>query len=418
MTRVRKQSATATFRPATALAFAFALLAGGSAYAAGNIEGTEAEARFRPHVIPISAQTTSPLLEAVYKGKGLPFSEGRALEGQVDQNHTCVIQAIACNSTVTGTLTDHDCDLDDGTFVDFWEFSGANGQTVTINLTSSAFDAFLFLLDPTPEVVAADDDGGGGSNARIVHTLDSTGSWTIVANNFDPSALGAYTLSLACAGGTGGTPPAAPSNLTAAGLTESSIRLGWKDNSNNEDEFRVEIQPPGGGAFQDIGSVPANSVGADITGLSGETTYSFRVRARNTAGNSAYTNTASATTNGAAGQICTPNASTLCLRNDRFRVEVDWKRPTGETGFGTGVELTPDTGYFWFFNPNNVEMVLKVLNGCPNNSHFWVFAGGLTNVEVTMTVTDTQTGRINQYSNPLSTPFQPIQDTAAFATCP
>jgi hypothetical protein len=79
--------------------------------------------------------------------------------------------------------------------------------------------------------------------------------------------------------------------------------------------------------------------------------------------------------------------------------------------------LTGDTGYFWFFSPNNVEMVLKAVNGCGFNSSFWVFAGGLTNVNVVTTVTDTQTGVVRSYVNPQGVAFQPLQDTSAFA-CP
>ncbi|MCH9648913.1 MAG: hypothetical protein K0U98_11795 [Deltaproteobacteria bacterium] len=118
------------------------------------------------------------------------------------------------------------------------------------------------------------------------------------------------------------------------------------------------------------------------------------------------------------GGPCVEDATTLCLREDRFSVTSTWRRPNGAEGVGTAVELTNDTGYFWFFNEANVEMVVKVLNGCSNTNHFWVFAGGLTNVEVELTVTDTQNGTVSTYTNPLSTPFQPIQDTQAFATCP
>ena len=63
-------------------------------------------------------------------------------------------------------------------------------------------------------------------------------------------------------------------------------------------------------------------------------------------------------------------------------------------------------------------MIIKVLNACGLNSKFWVFAGGLTNVQVDLTVTDTQTGAVKTYQNPQSTAFLPIQDTSAFATCP
>ena len=117
--------------------------------------------------------------------------------------------------------------------------------------------------------------------------------------------------------------------------------------------------------------------------------------------------------------VCNEDSETMCLNENRFEVRADWRRRNGETGRGQAVELTDDTGYFWFFNEANVEMVIKVLDACNSNFNtFWVFAGGLTNVEVDITVTDTQTGDVRVYSNPQGTPFQPIQDTEAFATCP
>ena len=115
---------------------------------------------------------------------------------------------------------------------------------------------------------------------------------------------------------------------------------------------------------------------------------------------------------------CTPDARTLCLNDDRFKVTANWRRTNGEAGTGTAVELTGDTGFFWFFNPANVEMIVKVLTGCSNNGHYWVFAGGLTNVEVELRVEDTQTAMVRTYTNPQRTPFQPLQDTSAFETCP
>jgi hypothetical protein len=109
----------------------------------------------------------------------------------------------------------------------------------------------------------------------------------------------------------------------------------------------------------------------------------------------------------------------LCLNGDRFEVRTNWRTPGGSTGEGQGIELTHDTGYFWFFNPNNVETVIKVLDACSQPSpSFWVFAAGLTNIEVMVTVTDSATGEVRSYDNPIQTPFEPIQDTDAFATCP
>ncbi|MEM7354436.1 MAG: hypothetical protein AAF657_26755, partial [Acidobacteriota bacterium] len=73
----------------------------------------------------------------------------------------------------------------------------------------------------------------------------------------------------------------------------------------------------------------------------------------------------------------------------------------------------------WFFNPENIELVVKVLDACETAfESFWVFAGGLTDVGVVIDVTDTQSGESVRYENAVGHPFDTITDTAAFATCP
>ena len=116
------------------------------------------------------------------------------------------------------------------------------------------------------------------------------------------------------------------------------------------------------------------------------------------------------------GALCTQDSITLCLNNGRFSVRVNWSVPSqGTSGLGSALPLVGgDTGHFWFFTDSNVELVVKVVDGRSLNSKFWVFAGGLTNVDVTITVTDTLTGAARTYHNPPNTAFQPIQDTAAF----
>lgn len=110
-------------------------------------------------------------------------------------------------------------------------------------------------------------------------------------------------------------------------------------------------------------------------------------------------------------------ADALCLQGGRFEVRATWETTT-DTGVGHPVALTSDSGYFWFFDDANIEVVVKVLAACPVNSRYWVFAAGLTNVAVELSVTDTLAGVTRTYDNPLNTAFQPIQDTNAFATCP
>ncbi|MDY7093304.1 MAG: hypothetical protein SX243_10080 [Acidobacteriota bacterium] len=113
---------------------------------------------------------------------------------------------------------------------------------------------------------------------------------------------------------------------------------------------------------------------------------------------------------------CTPGAQTLCLggpSGDRFEISVDWRDFQGRTGQGQGLYLPNGPGAFWFFHPDNIELAVKVLDGRPVNGHWWVFFGSLTNVEFTLTVTDTTTGLVQQYFNPLRN-FASRGDTRAF----
>jgi CSLREA domain-containing protein len=115
---------------------------------------------------------------------------------------------------------------------------------------------------------------------------------------------------------------------------------------------------------------------------------------------------------------CVAGGPTLCLSGNRFQVVATWKTAAGATGSAQGVELTPDSGYFWFFDPTNVELTLKVLNACSLNNRYWVFLSGATDVQVTLTVTDTKNGSVKIYTNPVSHTFLTVTDTNAFATCP
>ena len=114
------------------------------------------------------------------------------------------------------------------------------------------------------------------------------------------------------------------------------------------------------------------------------------------------------------GGPCSPGQEVLCLLDDRFAIQIDWRRPNGATGHGQAIPFTDRAGLFYFFNETNLEMLFKMLDACSLNDRFWVFYAATTNVEFTVTVTDTQTGRRKQYFNPLGTPAPPIQDTQAF----
>jgi hypothetical protein len=105
----------------------------------------------------------------------------------------------------------------------------------------------------------------------------------------------------------------------------------------------------------------------------------------------------------------------VTLLDGRFRVQVDF------AGTGQGSTVQPGDangaqGQFWFFDNDNLALTLKVLNGCAINDRYWVFAGGLTDVQFRLTVDDTKgDGATQEY---VPTPAAPIIDTDAFATCP
>ncbi len=105
---------------------------------------------------------------------------------------------------------------------------------------------------------------------------------------------------------------------------------------------------------------------------------------------------------------------------DRFQVTAAWRAANGTSGEGQAVELTDQSGYFYFFNEENIEITIKMLDACEIGSFnsFWFFGAAMTDVEVALTVVDTQSGLTKTYSNELKTPFDPILDTSAFATCP
>jgi hypothetical protein len=88
-------------------------------------------------------------------------------------------------------------------------------------------------------------------------------------------------------------------------------------------------------------------------------------------------------------ETCVEDDRTLCLLDGRFRVSVSWEdQHNGGSGLGGAVPFSDRTGFFWFFNPANVELVVKVLDGTPVNGKIWVFYGALSDVGYTLEVED------------------------------
>lgn len=98
---------------------------------------------------------------------------------------------------------------------------------------------------------------------------------------------------------------------------------------------------------------------------------------------------------------CVEDDGTLCLAGERFAVSVTWRDPrSGDTGAGVADGETADSGFFWFFDPANLEVLVKVLDATTVNGHHWVFHGSLTDVEYEVRVEDLATGAVRTYHRP------------------
>lgn len=128
------------------------------------------------------------------------------------------------------------------------------------------------------------------------------------------------------------------------------------------------------------------------------------------------------------GHSCTPSDTVLCLDDrpgdQRFQVTASFHtaQAGGRSGSGQAVPLaqlgTNHGGLFWFFSPDNPEMLVKVLNGCAVDDHYWAYISAGTNVAFTVTVEDTTLANaVKTYTNPDLTEALPIQDTLALASC-
>ncbi|HYN25821.1 MAG TPA: fibronectin type III domain-containing protein, partial [Pyrinomonadaceae bacterium] len=94
--------------------------------------------------------------------------------------------------------------------------------------------------------------------------------------------------------------PAAPTNLVATGVSSSQINLTWTDNSTNETGFRIErcqgSTCTNFAFLTNVGPNTGNTASYSNTGLAKNKWYTYRVRAFNDVGNSAYSNKAKAKT--------------------------------------------------------------------------------------------------------------------------
>jgi|GEM_PF-2634396 len=140
---------------------------------------------------------------------------------------------------------------------------------------------------------------GGISEAAQYFCTGNSGGKPSVSNGSDCDVVAGWDTAYYYCTTTGNivaTLPAAPSGLTATAASDTSINLGWTDNSDNETGFRIQRKEGTGGTYALIKILNAGVTSYNDTGLSSSTTYYYQVLATNAGGNSAWSNEASAQT--------------------------------------------------------------------------------------------------------------------------
>ncbi|MGK2858931.1 MAG: PPC domain-containing protein [Thermoanaerobaculia bacterium] len=343
----------------------------------------------------------------------------------------CTVTPMTCNTVRSGTLEQGDCTANsDATYLDVWTFHGNIGQTVTITMRSTSFDSYLYLGDPSGNMVAADDQSGGELDAKITFTLTESGEWGIVANQVYP-ASGSYQLTLECSAGDACTPQlrgtACGANLTGTIDVNDCIGEGlpfefWTFTGVAGQNVAIAASRTAGagniglGLFHADGTTLASDNADDITSsisstLSKSGTWVIAVLGTSFMEYRLNLNCQTQST-------CFRSADSLCLNNNRFRVTLAATDPrTGNTGIGHSVPYNDINGFFAIpdltNDPTNFEVFVKVLDGRTTNGHFWVFYGGMTDFAYTITVVETATGATKTYVKP-GLEFVGGADTSAF----
>ncbi|HVR08953.1 MAG TPA: hypothetical protein VMW75_12970 [Thermoanaerobaculia bacterium] len=120
---------------------------------------------------------------------------------------------------------------------------------------------------------------------------------------------------------------------------------------------------------------------------------------------------------------CTRTSNGACVISSRFQVTAIYDNANTGAGVGqvlsfNGTRAESDESVFYYFtDPSNFELGVKVLDACAFSSNFWVFIGGLTNQYWVVDILDTATGNHKSYGNALGNLTVTVADTAALP-CP
>ena len=147
------------------------------------------------------------------------------------------VQPIAYGETQTGALSTDDARLSTGEYRDLYAFDGSAGDSIVVELASSAFDPYLILIPPQGEQIDNDDADGRQDLSRVTVTLRAGGRYRIEATSYEAQKTGSYQLTLRRATGAAPGPVVtAPPRPAAAGQRVFGVFVGiseYADTENN-----------------------------------------------------------------------------------------------------------------------------------------------------------------------------------------
>ncbi len=206
--------------------------------------------------------------------------------------------------------------------------------------------------------------------------------------------------------------PAAPSNVGTRVTGPDSVRLHWRDNSTNESGFKIWHRKWSGGEPDEIwsrygGSLPAGTRHMEIEELAAEEItysgagsamrgrYSFVVVAYNDRGWNASETYHLEFMPGPHPEVTASGKRTNCYRRstgidlDGYRVSACLETPDGARRRMWDYQLEADqSGLLYFFERDNAEILVKVLDGCGVNGHRWVFVAPVTDLAFRLSITE------------------------------
>jgi len=274
--------------------------------------------------LPIECRLGGPTQVSVYFSKPVKVQDGYILNNEVQLS----------SGSLTGVSIS-------GSTLNIYLSSVANASTLTITLghiTDLSGNPLSGSNQVKLGVLAGDVNGDGVVNLLDLAQLRVKLDAALDNSNFrcDPNCDGLiniFDLSMCRLEFDKALPtiPLAPSNLIITNASSTQINLNWTDNSTNETGFKIErstISSTSG--FSQITTVAAGGTSYNNTGLNSGTTYYYRVRAYNTAGDSGYSNVVSATTTQAIPAAPTNFRVTATTSSS---ITVAWDASSGATSY-------------------------------------------------------------------------------------